>query len=317
MRQRVDKAQARRLLNLATWAAVFTAAVLILAKLAAWYLSGSVSMLASLIDSLMDVLASTINLVAVRFAMAPADEEHRFGHGKAESLAGLAQSTFIFGSGLFLIFHAIDRMLHPQPLTDTLLSVAVMSFSIVATGALLALQHHVVKRTGSVAIKADSLHYLTDLLTNAGIIVALVLAYLGWTFADPLIGLLVALYILRGAWQIAREAVDVLLDRELDETSQRRIEDLALQHPDVLAVHELRTRQAGADTFIQMHLEMDGNMPLRQAHFISDQVMYAILKEFPNAEVLIHEDAFNPRGADNKGKNRRLTGDLDEGGEST
>src|SRR5690606_26756911 len=174
---RQDDARRRaRLLKIATTASVATASLLVATKLAVWLLTGSVSLLASLVDSIMDVMASGVNLLAVRWALEPPDEEHRFGHGKAESLAGLGQAAFIAGSALFLVFQAADRFINPRPLEHLGLGIAVMLFSMVATALLIGLQRFVIARTGSVAIRADSLHYISDLLTNAGILVALGLA---------------------------------------------------------------------------------------------------------------------------------------------
>ncbi len=219
-----------RLLRLATHASVATAGILITGKLVAWLMTGSVSLLASLIDSMMDAAASLINLFAVRYALMPADREHRFGHGKAESLAGLAQTTFIAGSALFLILQAFDRLLHPRPLADVAVGVGIMVFAIIATLALLLVQRHVVKVTGSTAIKADALHYKTDLLTNASIIAALLLTGYGWPGSDALFALGIALYILYSAWHIGNEAFQLLMDRELPDEQRLRIRSAALAH---------------------------------------------------------------------------------------
>lgn len=279
-----------RLLKLATWWSVGTATLLILAKGTVWLQTGSVSLLASLIDSLMDAAASVINLVAVRWSLQPADDEHRFGHGKAESLAGLAQSAFICGSALLLLAEAADRISQPRPLDDVTLGVWVMVFSIVATVLLLAIQRYAVRHTGSVAIKADSLHYFTDLLTNLSVIVALFLAAGGWPRADAIFGLAIGAYILYGAIHIARESVQHLMDRELPEDVQQQIADIVLEHPEVRAVHDLRTRQAGQTRFIQMHIEMDGGMSLSRAHAIGDAVMHRLRKAMPDADIIIHQD---------------------------
>jgi ferrous-iron efflux pump FieF len=279
-----------RLLRLATWWSVGTASVLILAKGAAWLNTGSVSLLASLIDSLMDAVASVINLVAVRFALQPADEEHRFGHGKAESLAGLAQAAFICGSAMLLVSEAIDRIVHPRPLEDVSLGVWVMTFSIVATVVLLGIQRYAIRHTGSVAIRADSLHYFTDLLTNLSVIVALFLAAAGWPKADALFGLAIGAYILYSAITIARESVQHLMDRELPEEVQQEIAAIVLEHPEVRAIHDLRTRQSGQTRFIQLHIEMDGKMTLARAHGIGDAVMHRLRSAMPDADIIIHQD---------------------------
>ncbi|MGD2083659.1 MAG: cation diffusion facilitator family transporter [Chromatiales bacterium] len=285
-----DPRRRERLLRLATRSSVATALVLILGKLAAWLLTGSVSVLASLIDSVMDALASTINLLAIRYALRPADEEHRFGHGKAEALAGLGQATFIAGSAMFLTLHAVDRLLHPQPIAAAGVGIAVMAFAIVATLVLLAIQRYVVRHTGSTAIKADSLHYFTDLITNLSIIAALVLATFGWPGLDPVFALGIAAYILFSAWQIGREAVGLLMDRELPEEVRRRIVELAFRPEEVLGVHDLRTRQSGHRYFVQVHLEMEDGLSLTRAHAAAESVEQAVREAFPGSEVIVHQD---------------------------
>jgi ferrous-iron efflux pump FieF len=282
--------EAARLLTLATTASVATAGILVIVKLAAWLVTGSVSVLASLVDSLMDVLASTINLVAVRYSLKPADPQHRFGHGKAESLAGLAQATFIAGSAVFLIIEAIDRLVHPEPLSQLTAGVAVMVFAMVATFALLTVQRFVIRRTGSTAIEADALHYATDFLTNGAALLALVMAGFGFSGVDPVLGLLIAAYILYSAWRISRDALQGLMDRELPDEQRARIQELAAAHEGVHGLHDLRTRQSGRTQIIQLHLELDGGMSLSRAHEIADAVAGSIRDEFPDADITIHQD---------------------------
>jgi ferrous-iron efflux pump FieF len=287
----------RALLRLATGASVATAGILIAAKLAAWLLTGSVSLLASLVDSLMDAAASVINLIAVRYSLEPADEEHRFGHGKAESLAGLAQATFIGGSAVFLVLHAVDRLLHPRPLQDIPVGVSVMVFAIAATLVLLAIQRYVIRHTGSTAIRADSLHYRSDLLVNASIILALVLETRGWTSLDPLFALGIATYILYSAWQIGHDAFQLLMDRELSAELQERVRNLALADARVLGIHDLRTRQSGQTPFVQLHIELHPDMSLTEAHAIADHVESTIREALPGADVIIHQDPTAPHEA--------------------
>jgi ferrous-iron efflux pump FieF len=290
MQNSISREQTVRLLRLATFSSVATAGLLIGAKLLAWLATGSVSVLASLVDSLMDAAASLINLVAVRYALMPADAEHRFGHGKAESLAGLVQATFIAGSAAFLILHALDRLLHPRDLESLGVGVAVMLFSILATLVLLGIQHYVIRRTGSTAIRADSLHYASDLLSNSGILVALVLAQFGWGGLDPVFAVGIALYILYSAWQIGSEAFQLLMDREIPTELRERIRAVALEHPSVQGVHDLRTRKSGATVFIQLHLELDQDLSLLRAHDIADEVDARVRDAVPEAEILIHKD---------------------------
>jgi ferrous-iron efflux pump FieF len=284
-------ARGEALMRLATHAAVGVAAVLIAAKLAAWLLTGSVALLTSLVDSVLDLVASVLNLLAVRHALEPADREHRFGHGKAEALAGLGQGAFITGSAVFLIFEAVGRLIEPRPVVQGAVGIGVMLFSIAVTLALVLFQNRVVRRTGSVAISADTLHYKSDLLTNLGVIAALALAtQLGWQLADPLIAIAIALYILRGAFGIFRESYDHLMDREFPEEMRRRISEIVLAHPDSRAMHDLRTRWSGNRAFIQFHLELDPYISLLQAHRIADEIEVKIVEAFPGAEVIIHED---------------------------
>lgn len=286
----VKPEQAGRLLRLATYASVATATVLIIVKLAAALMTGSVSVLASLVDSMMDVAASLINLLAVHYSLQPPDRDHRFGHGKAEPLAGLAQAAFIAGSALFLILHAVDRLLHPQIIKDAAVGMAVLLFAIVATMALLAFQHHVIRRTESTAIRADALHYATDLLTNSATVLALGLAMLGWPMMDPIFAIGIALYILYSAGHIAYEAVQLLMDHELPPEVHARIKEIVSGHSQVCGLHEMRTRRSGQTYFIQLHLMLDDAMPLVEAHRVADEVEAAIMAAYPNADVLIHQD---------------------------
>lgn len=279
-----------KLLKLATTASVVTATVLIAGKLVAWLLTGSVSVLASLIDSLMDAAASVINMVAIRVSLEPPDREHRFGHGKVEPLAGLAQATFIAGSAAFLVLHAVDRLLHPRPLEDVPVGLAVMGFAVAATVVLLLIQRYVIRRTASTVVRADSLHYQTDVLTNLGTIAALLLAQLGWPGLDPVFGIGVASYIVYGAWRIGYDAFHHLIDRELPEAVRTQVKHLARAEAQVRGIHDLRTRQSGPMQMIQLHLELDAGLTLHEAHAISDRVEDAIRQAFPMADVIIHQD---------------------------
>ncbi|MCC7410130.1 MAG: cation diffusion facilitator family transporter [Gammaproteobacteria bacterium] len=279
------------LMRRATYASVATAATLVIAKLVAWAMTGSVALLSSLVDSLLDALASIINLVAVRHALTPADREHRFGHGKAEPLAGLAQAAFIAGSAVFLVVEACARLVHPKAIEFAVLGIGVMVFSIVLTIILVRYQRYVVKATASVAIGADLLHYVGDVLVNGGVILALVLStQFGWIQADPIIALAIAAYILKSVWAIVVQSLRQLMDEELPEAQRQRIAVIARNHAEVTDLHDLRTRVAGQTTFIQLHLEMDGRISLARAHAIADEVHDEVLREFPHAEILIHQD---------------------------
>jgi ferrous-iron efflux pump FieF len=286
-----DRAAKGQLMRRATYASVATAVLLIAAKIVAYFLTDSVSLLSTLLDSLLDAAASLVNLFAIRTALTPADREHRFGHGKAEPLAALGQAAFIAGSALFLVVQAASRLISPQPLSHTGVGIGVMLLSIGATILLVAYQRHVIRHTSSLAIKADSLHYAGDLAVNASVILALVLtSFYGWLWIDPVFGAAIALYIVYTAWRIARGALDMLMDRELPDEARERIRALALANPAVRSVHDLRTRASGPTIFVQMHLEMDPDMRLDQAHAVADAVEAAIEGAFPGAEVIIHED---------------------------
>ncbi|MGE5547888.1 MAG: cation diffusion facilitator family transporter [Solirubrobacterales bacterium] len=302
---RAEHANAR-LMRLATYASSAVAVTLIVTKLVAWSMTGSVALLSTLIDSILDAAASLMNLWAVRHALTPADREHRFGHGKAEPLAGLGQAAFICGSGGLLLIEAIDRFFHPQSVQRGGIGIAVMVFSIVLTLVLVRFQKYVVTKTSSVAISADSLHYTGDVLINGSVIVSLLLAmFLDWTFADPIFAVAIAGYLVWNAWQIALSSLDMLMDRELPEAERDRIRIIARSHPEVRNMHDLRTRLSGQQGFIQLHLELDANLPLYKAHDIADEVEKAIMDAFPNFDVIIHQD---PAGL--REKNRRRDADL-------
>jgi len=279
-----------KLVSLAGWAAIGTAIVLILVKSFALFMTGSVSILASLLDSFMDAGASIINLMAIRYALQPPDDEHRFGHGKAEPLAGLVQAAFIAGSSVILLLNGVDSLIHPKIIPHTSLGIWVMAFSIFITLLLVAFQRWVIEHTDSVVIKADSLHYWSDVIMNAAVIVALVLSQSGYIWFDGLIAIIVALYIFHGAWQIGFDSVQSLLDRELSEEIQLQVLKLVNSVAGVHGMHDLRTRQSGKTKFFQLHLELEGTLTLNQAHAIADQVEAKLLGSWPDSDIIIHQD---------------------------
>jgi ferrous-iron efflux pump FieF len=286
------------LITTATYCAVVVAAILIAAKFFAWTRTDSLSLQASLIDSLLDMVASVINLLVVRAALKPPDAEHRFGHGKAEALAGLGQSTFIAGSAVWLIIDAIHRLIHPHPLQESNTGSLVMIIAIILTLLLIVYQRFVIKQTRSLAISADSLHYLGDLYTNIGVLVSLnVSIMLGWTRLDAIVGAAIAGYILYTSWTIGRRSLDVLMDRELPDEARQRIMEIALKDSRVWGVHDLKTRSAGLQDFIQMHLDMDEKLSLLEAHDVANDVELALQAAFPRAEIIIHQDPLPHPGA--------------------
>ncbi|MDE3738246.1 cation diffusion facilitator family transporter [Pseudomonas resinovorans] len=279
-----------QLLRLATRASLAVAIILVIAKAIAWAMSGSVSLLAGLTDSLMDSAASLLNLLAVHYALKPADDDHRYGHGKAEALAGLAQALFISVSSVLVAAQAYERLNDPHPLEAEMLGIGVMILSLALTAALLLLQRRVILATGSTAVRADSLHYRSDLLLNGGILLALVLANLGWQQADALFGLGIAGYILWSAISIARESISVLMDEELTPAISADMHRLACAVPGVLGAHDLRTRISGNHWYVQLHLELPGELTLSRAHALCEAAADAITAQYPRAEVLVHAD---------------------------
>jgi len=279
------------LMRLATFASVAVAATLVCAKTWAYLHTDSVALLSSLADSALDLLASVLNLFAVRYALMPADDLHRFGHGKAEPLSGLAQAAFIAGSAVLILVEAISRVGSPTVVTEAAIGIGVTVFSLVVTFLLILFQRYVIARTSSVAISADSLHYTGDLLLNVSVIVALYLsAGLGFAWADPLFGIGISLFILVNAGRIAVASVNALMDRELPLVERERILAITRLHPMVKHVHDLRTRAAGLQKFIQMHIVVEGTLPLTAAHGICADVQKSLEAEFPGADIIIHED---------------------------
>ena len=291
-----NRSATARLARFATYASVTVALLLVTMKATAWFVTDSVAVLSSLIDSLLDTVASFVTLFAVRKAQEPADREHRFGHGKAEPLAALAQSAFIAGSAALLLFEAGQRFIEPTAVAKPEIGMIVIGATIAVTLGLVLFQHWVIRRTGSIAVNADALHYKGDLLMNAAVVAALILSgWFGWRYADPTFATAIAIYILVHAWAIVREALDMLMDRELPDEDRERIYAIARAHPETHRAHDLKTRRSGQMTFIQMHLEMDPTLSLRRAHQISDEVESRILAAYPDAEVIIHQD---PEGVD-------------------
>jgi ferrous-iron efflux pump FieF len=282
--------EAGRLMRLATYASVSVAVALIITKLVAWFMTDSVSLLATLIDSALDAAAAILNMIAVRHALTPADKEHRFGHGKAEALAGLGQAMFIGGSAVFLMLEAFGRFFHPKAPQAIEVGIGVMIISIIATLGLLAVQRHVISKTNSTAIKADSLHYKTDLYVNASVILALILAAYGWAGFDAIFAIGIGIFILYSAWEIVQHSTHDLMDRELSDEERQQITDIVLANSRARGMHDLRTRKSGLTYFIQLHLELDGKLLLSEAHEIADEVETSLLGVFPNSEIIIHED---------------------------
>ncbi|MGH6942713.1 MAG: cation diffusion facilitator family transporter, partial [Geminicoccaceae bacterium] len=280
-----------RLNRLAAFTSLGIALTLIVAKLVTWLITDSIVILTSLVDSGIDALASIVTLLSVYQAAQPPDRAHRYGHGKAEPLGAFAQAGFVAGSALIVGSEAIQRLISPQPISYGWVGIGVMLFAIALTGALVLFQRAVVRRTGSVAIRADSLHYGSDLLMNLAVIAALALTEAtGSRLFDPLFAFAIVLVLLSSATGVAKHALDMLMDRELSSDKRAHIRKLALGHPEAQGVHDLRTRRAGSDVFIELHLELDGDLSLDHAHDITHQVEERIRRAFPGADITVHQE---------------------------
>ena len=280
-----------RLTTRAALASVAVACFLLVLKAYAAWMTGSVAMLGSLADTGLDLVASLITLFGVRVAAMPADHDHRFGHGKAESLAALVQVGIIGISAIGIGWRAIERLIQGETTANAEYGIAVSVIAIAATFGLILFQRSVVRRTGSVAIHADSIHYSSDLLLNLSVIAALVLdQFARLSGVDPVFGILIALWLFYGAWRASARAVDQLMDKEWPEERRQAFVAVAARHPAGKGIHDLRTRTSGATEFAQFHIWLDPGMNVREAHDVVDEIEAELLREFPGVEVLIHVD---------------------------
>ena len=255
------------------------------------YETGSVSMLGSLADTGLDIVASLVTLYSVRLAAQPADHDHRYGHGKAEALAALFQTGIIVASALAIAWRGISRFGHDAPPTHPELGIGVSLVAIVATFALITYQKYVVKKTGSVAIHADHVHYASDLMLNASVIAALILdSMLGVRGADPLFGVLIAGWLIWHAKEVASTAIDQLMDREWPLEKRERFLAVASSHPELKGIHDVRTRSSGAHDFVQLHVWVDPAMTVAEAHRVMDEVEARLMAQFPGTEVIVHPE---------------------------
>lgn len=277
----------------AVTASVFVSSLLFLIKTFAVFVTGSLAILSSLVDSLSDIVASLVSFFAVRISAKPMSCTHRYGYFKAEHLSALFQAAFVAGSGIFVFYGGIDRLLHPVLLQKTGVGITVMVLSLLATVCLVVFQQYVAKHTKSIAIKADSGHYVVDFLSNGGIILSLVIVRIFDAYwFDTLTAFCIALYLIVYAYKIVREAVDFLMDKELSETIRNKISEIALQTKGVQGVHDLRTRDLGGVYYFELHVEMDGKLLLSQAHDICEDVEKNIKQVYPKAQILIHQDPY-------------------------
>ncbi len=283
--------QRKMLIKTASYASLTMALSLVTLKIWGWLATDSIALLSSLADSVLDVLASGVTFWAVRFSLSPADTEHRFGHGKSEGLAALLQALIISGSALYVGFEAITRFVSPQSIRAPEVGLSVMFIATAATILLVGFQRYVGRRTVSLAITADAVHYQTDVMVNLGVGLAIVItSWTGWTLVDPVVGMIIALFILRSALGIGGRALEILLDHEIPQTDRDKIRQISLAHPEVRGFHDLKTRFGGNHYIVQFHLELDTDISLLRSHEILDDVENTILKQYPGCEIIIHAD---------------------------
>ena len=276
--------------KLASRVSLTIAVTLVALKLAAWVATGSVALLTSAVDALVDTGASLVTYFGVRYAERPPDRDHRFGHGKGEAVAAFTQAVFLAGTALILAFQSIDRLIAPELITSIDLGLWVIAGSLAVAAGLVAMQSWVVSKTGSTAIAADRAHYLTDVAVNGAVLVALGVTKLtGWTRVDPLFALAISVYMVWSAYGISQQALTQLLDRELPATERQRIRTVVLGCDGVQDVHDLRTRYAGDRTFVEFHLEVDGGLTVDRGHEIGDVAERAVAALLPGTvEVIAH-----------------------------
>lgn len=292
---RLAPEHARRITGGVTAISVGVAVVLTVSKALVWWMSGSVALLASMADSLLDLTASLTVFFAVRYAAEPADEEHRFGHGKAEAFASILQAILVAVSAALLVREGVEHIYRPVEIEASGWALGVMALSIVLTVGLVIVQSRALKKTGSVAVEGDRAHYLSDLGANLAVIAAIVgSVWGGLLWLDAAVALAVAAWLAWTAWSVARGALDQLLDRELPDEERARILELAHADPRIIDVHELRTRASGPLVHIQFHLALDPELSLRDAHTILVDCEKRVMDVYPAADILIHAD---PHGA--------------------
>lgn len=278
-----------KLLKAAPLYSVIVAIIISGLKLYSWFYTDSASIMASLMDSLLDLSTSIINFIALRAALMPPDDNHRFGHNKIEDLAVFGQSIGFFASGIFTFYNSAHHIIHPQKLEHVGIGIYAMIISSILTIMLVWYQSMVIKKTKSTIVEADRLHYFTDLLANLLVIFSLYFSQ-KYIAVDGILGILIACYIIKSSYGLFVRSTKNLVDEEMNDGERKKIIDIIGKYKEVLGVHELKTRYAGSKAFIQFHLELDGNMSLFEAHEVADRVMEGILKEFPGAEVTVHQD---------------------------
>ncbi len=286
------------LLRVASYLSVSIGLVITIMKIYASIVTDSLSILSSTIDSVFDVVASFLNLYALRYALKPADEDHRFGHGKAEDLSSLVQSIFIAATPIFILVEAVKHFIHPVPIFEPFIGMVVIVISSILALILILFQYYVIKETRSIITESDHLHYKADLLVNLSVILVMFLSIKYSSYArilDLIIAVGISLYILERSFFLCRKAIDNLMDKEFLNDERNKVIDIALENKNVLGLHDLRTRRSGMQTFIQLHIELDESITVKQAHKIAENVENSILEHFPDSEIIIHQDIYDHR----------------------
>ena len=279
--------------NLAVIFGVILSVTLILVKLFAFIKSGSLAVFSSLIDSVTDLFASTVSFLAVYFSSKPASINHRYGFGKTEALSALLQALFVGASGLFVIVDGIKRLINPVEINQIDIAIYIMVFSIISTLFLVLFQTYVAKKTNSLAIKADRAHYVVDFLTNSTVIISLICVhFFGFYLFDVIAGLFISVYLLYNAYSLAKESIDLITDRELSNDIRENIKHIVLETDGILGMHDFRSRSLGYIYFVELHLELDGNISLYSAHDLTNIVEKKITESYPNCQILIHQDPY-------------------------
>ena len=279
----------------ATLASVAVAVILILTKTWAYWSTGSVSLLGSLLDSMLDGVTSLINFIALRYALIPADEDHKFGHGKLESIAALAQSAFMVGSAVVLVLNSFDAMLDQRQIANSHIGVGVSVLAIVLTLGLVAFQKYVIAKSKSLIVEADSLHYQGDLLMNGAVLITMALVGFGWYWLDGVMAIGIGLFLTVNAWHVGSKAFKELMDEHLPEV-EKIVEELVRKENGPEGCHDVRCRQSGPQMFIQFHLELDEDLALWSAHEIGCKIEQKIKEAYPQADIIIHHDPVKVAG---------------------
>ena len=277
----------------ATIAGILISFVLILVKFFAFIKTDSLAVFSSLIDSATDLFSSLISFVAVYFSTKPISYTHRYGYGKTEAISALMQAVFVGASGFFVFFDGINRLFNPIEILNAEAGVYIMLFSIFMTLLLVIFQLYVAKKTNSLAIKADTAHYLVDFLTNSAVIISLTLTKIfDFVYFDIVAAIFISIYLLFNAYSLGKESLEQLTDSELDDDIRANIEKIVLGCENVMGMHDLRTRNVANVYYIEFHLELDGGNSLFLTHKITELVEKNILQHYPSSQVLIHQDPY-------------------------